>query len=104
MVQIRRFELTLHRQWFAQSALGDLLGEDQALVQSDTLYRCLDKPPADDVDLDLIANRTVSFSGADLENLVNEAALLAGRRERKQIDMESFNLAGRCGHAATRQQ
>lgn len=52
-----------------------------------------DKPIAEDVDLDLIAGRTVGFSGADLENLVNEAALLAGRRGCKQIEMESFNLA-----------
>jgi cell division protease FtsH len=51
------------------------------------------KPIADDVDLDLIASRTVGFSGADLQNLVNEAALLAGRFGRKQIDMECFNLA-----------
>lgn len=51
------------------------------------------KPLADDVDLDLIASRTIGFSGADLQNLTNEAALLAGRRERKQIDMECFNLA-----------
>ncbi len=36
-------EWRLHRQWFEQSALGDLLGEDFALVQKDKLYRCLDK-------------------------------------------------------------
>ncbi|HET8702037.1 MAG TPA: ATP-dependent metallopeptidase FtsH/Yme1/Tma family protein, partial [Nitrococcus sp.] len=51
------------------------------------------KPIADDVDLDLIASRTVGFSGADLQNLVNEAALLAGRFGLRQIDMECFNLA-----------
>ena len=36
-------EWRLHRQWFAQSAMGDLLGEDFSVAQSDTLYRCLDK-------------------------------------------------------------
>jgi hypothetical protein len=35
-------EWRLHRQWFARSALGDLLGEDAALVQPSRLYRCLD--------------------------------------------------------------
>ena len=36
-------EWRLHRHWFEQSAMGDLLGEDFALVQKDKLYRCLDK-------------------------------------------------------------
>jgi len=36
-------EWRLHRQWFAQSALGDLLGEDFRLAADDTLYRCHDK-------------------------------------------------------------
>jgi SpoVK/Ycf46/Vps4 family AAA+-type ATPase len=45
---------------------------------------------ADDVDLERLAARTVGFSGADLENLVNEAALLAGRRRRKAVDMQLF--------------
>ncbi len=35
-------EWRLHRQWFASSALGDLLGEDLAVAQPNTLYRCLD--------------------------------------------------------------
>ncbi|MGM0706444.1 MAG: ATP-dependent zinc metalloprotease FtsH [Bacteroidota bacterium] len=43
------------------------------------------KPFDDDVDLDTIASSTPGFSGADLENLLNEAALLAGRYERKAI-------------------
>ncbi|MDQ1422363.1 MAG: cell division protease FtsH [Acidimicrobiaceae bacterium] len=38
------------------------------------------KPMADEVDLELIARRTVGFSGADLSNVVNEAAILASRR------------------------
>ena len=36
-------EWRLHRQWFEQSAMGDLLGRDFALVEKDNLYRCLDK-------------------------------------------------------------
>jgi hypothetical protein len=36
-------EWRLHRQWFDESAVGDLLGEDFGLVQIDKLYRCLDK-------------------------------------------------------------
>jgi len=36
-------EWRLHRQWFDQTALADLLGEDVAVAQKDTLYRCLDR-------------------------------------------------------------
>ncbi len=43
-----------------------------------------------DVDLDRIAALTVGFSGADLENLVNEAALLAGRLDRETVDMNAL--------------
>src|SRR5699024_7653522 len=43
------------------------------------------KPLADDVDLDVIAMRTPGFSGADLENLLNEAALVTARRNKKEI-------------------
>jgi cell division protease FtsH len=49
------------------------------------------KPLASDIDLDVIARRTPGFSGADLENLVNEAAILAARRNGRSIrqaDME----------------
>jgi transposase len=35
-------EWRMHRQWYAHSAMGDLLGEDDALAAKDTLYRCLD--------------------------------------------------------------
>ncbi|MBD3291151.1 AAA family ATPase, partial [candidate division KSB1 bacterium] len=42
-------------------------------------------PLADDVDLKKLAARTVGFSGADIKNLVNEAALLAGRKEKKEV-------------------
>ena len=45
------------------------------------------KKIAADVDLERIAQRTVGFSGADLMNLMNEGALLAGRRNKKEIAM-----------------
>ncbi|WMT41076.1 ATP-dependent zinc metalloprotease FtsH [Paenibacillus sp. D2_2] len=45
------------------------------------------KPLTKDVRLDVIAKRTTGFTGADLENLLNEAALLAARRNRKDISM-----------------
>ncbi|OXM14583.1 ATP-dependent zinc metalloprotease FtsH [Paenibacillus herberti] len=45
------------------------------------------KPLNKDVKLDVIAKRTTGFTGADLENLLNEAALLAARRNRKDISM-----------------
>ncbi|WP_284140735.1 MULTISPECIES: ATP-dependent zinc metalloprotease FtsH [unclassified Virgibacillus] len=45
------------------------------------------KPLDETVDLHVIALRTPGFSGADLENLLNEAALVAARQDKKQIDM-----------------
>ena len=51
------------------------------------------KPLEDDVKLDVLAKRTPGFSGADLENLANEAALLAVRRDKKQISMAEMEEA-----------
>jgi cell division protease FtsH len=51
------------------------------------------KPLASDVSLDIIAKQTPGFVGADLENLVNEAAILAARRNKKQISMPEFQEA-----------
>ncbi|HEV2068466.1 MAG TPA: AAA family ATPase, partial [Acidimicrobiales bacterium] len=48
------------------------------------------KPLADDVDMGQVARRTVGFSGADLANVVNEAALLAARRGASVIEMRYF--------------
>ena len=52
-----------------------------------------DKKLAKDVSLANIARRTVSFSGADLENLLNEAALLAVRRGKEEITMSEIDEA-----------
>ncbi|RME78077.1 MAG: ATP-dependent metallopeptidase FtsH/Yme1/Tma family protein [Chloroflexi bacterium] len=51
------------------------------------------KPLARDVDLSVIAKQTPGFVGADIENLVNEAAILAARRNKKQISMTEFQEA-----------
>jgi len=48
------------------------------------------KPLAPDVDLELTSKSTAGFSGADLANLVNEAALLSARRNKNQIGKEEF--------------
>ncbi|HVK93200.1 MAG TPA: ATP-dependent zinc metalloprotease FtsH [Noviherbaspirillum sp.] len=48
---------------------------------------------SNDVDLSVIAARTAGFAGADLANLVNEAALLAGRRGKDRVDMNDFDEA-----------
>jgi cell division protease FtsH len=50
-------------------------------------------PLDDDVDLQNLAARTVGFSGADLENLMNEAALLAGRANRDKVDARLLDAA-----------
>lgn len=50
-------------------------------------------PLAEDVDLSLLARGTPGFTGADLENMVNEAALLAARLGKERIDMSDFEQA-----------
>jgi len=50
-------------------------------------------PLADDVDLSVIARGTPGFAGADLANLVNEAALVAARQNRKVVTMFDFEVA-----------
>jgi len=47
----------------------------------------------DDVDLKIVAARTAGFAGADLANLVNEAALLAARNDRPAVTMKDFDAA-----------
>ncbi|KGK83953.1 MULTISPECIES: ATP-dependent zinc metalloprotease FtsH [unclassified Clostridium] len=51
------------------------------------------KPLADEVKLDVLAKRTPGFTGADLENLMNEAALLAVRQNKKEIGMDELEEA-----------
>ena len=52
-----------------------------------------DKPIGQDVNLDVIAQRTPGFTGADLSNLVNEAALLTARKDKKAINMPEMEEA-----------
>ena len=52
-----------------------------------------EKPLSDDVDPNSLAKRTAGFSGADLASLVNEAALLAARKEKSKIFMEDFEAS-----------
>jgi len=66
----------------------DINGRREILV-----VHARNKPLADDVELDVIARRTPGFSGADLENLINEAALLAARANKKRIGMEELENA-----------
>jgi ATP-dependent metalloprotease len=69
-------------------ALPDVKGRREILQ----LYLA-GKPLASDVDADLLARRTPGFSGAQLYNLVNEAALLAARQERDIIEWETLDEA-----------
>jgi cell division protease FtsH len=50
-------------------------------------------PVAEDVDIAVLARATPGFAGADLENLVNEAALLAARSNKERVDMGDFEVA-----------
>ncbi|MBI5536106.1 MAG: ATP-dependent metallopeptidase FtsH/Yme1/Tma family protein [Deltaproteobacteria bacterium] len=50
-------------------------------------------PLGDDVDLDILARGTPGFVGADIENLVNEAALLAARQDKDKVMMRDFEMA-----------
>ena len=68
--------------------LPDVKGREEILK-----VHTRNKPLAPDVSLKVIAQRTPGFAGADLENLVNEAALLAARRNRKAITMEDIEEA-----------
>ena len=51
------------------------------------------KPLAEDVNLSILARRTPGFTGADLQNMANEAALLAARHDRKEVLMADFEHA-----------
>ncbi|MCD6550898.1 ATP-dependent zinc metalloprotease FtsH [Thermotoga sp.] len=66
----------------------DMLGRKKILE-----IHTRNKPLSEDVDLEILAKRTPGFVGADLENLVNEAALLAAREGRDRITMKDFEEA-----------
>jgi cell division protease FtsH len=66
-------------------AIPDVLGREKILE-----VHTAKKPLAPDVDLKVLAKTTTGFSGADLENLTNEAALLAARRDKRKIHMQDF--------------
>ncbi|MBI3524698.1 MAG: ATP-dependent metallopeptidase FtsH/Yme1/Tma family protein [Betaproteobacteria bacterium] len=68
--------------------LPDIRGRDQIL-----LVHMRKVPIAPDVKSDIIARGTPGFSGADLANLVNEAALFAARQNKRLVDMEDFEQA-----------
>src|SRR5690554_5771666 len=52
-----------------------------------------EKPVEENVDTEVLAKRTPGFTGADMENLANEAAILAVRRKKRNIQMEDFDDA-----------
>ena len=66
----------------------DLIGREQILK-----VHAKGKPIADDVDLAVIARRTPGFTGADLANVLNEAALLTARQNEKQITAATLDEA-----------
>lgn len=66
----------------------DVKGREEIL-----LIHSKNKPLADDVDMSIIAKRTPGFNGADLANIINEAALLAVRKSEVKISMESIEQA-----------
>ncbi|MFO7994304.1 MAG: ATP-dependent zinc metalloprotease FtsH [Marinobacter sp.] len=68
--------------------LPDIIGREQILK-----VHMKKVPLADGVEPQLIARGTPGFSGADLANLVNEAALFAARRNQRLVSMEEFELA-----------
>jgi cell division protease FtsH len=104
------FEKTEHVIVLAATNRPDIL--DPALLRPGRFDRKITVPPPDikgreeilkvhaknkklapDVDLSLLARRTPGFVGADLENLCNEAALLAARRGKEAIEMKDFEDA-----------
>ncbi len=66
----------------------DILGREKILG-----VHIKGKPLAEDVDIKTLAKRTPGFTGADLQNLLNEAALLAARHDKKEIEMEDTEEA-----------
>ena len=69
-------------------SLPDILGREKILK-----VHMKKSPVADDVDTGTLAKGTPGFSGADLENLVNEAALIAAKADKEKVEMEDFEEA-----------
>ncbi len=69
-------------------SLPDIRGREQILA-----VHMRKVPLAPDVKAEVIARGTPGFSGADLANLVNEAALFAARRNKRLVDMDDFEMA-----------
>ncbi|MBX9770884.1 MAG: AAA family ATPase, partial [Candidatus Obscuribacterales bacterium] len=63
----------------------DVLGREQILS-----VHSKGKPLADNVDLKILAKRTPGFTGADLSNLINEAALIAARHNKREVEMDDM--------------
>ena len=66
----------------------DVLGREQILK-----VHAKNKPLAEEVDLKVLAKRTPGFTGADLQNLLNEAALLAARHNKTKVEMPDLEEA-----------
>ncbi len=66
----------------------DVLGREQILN-----VHSRGKPLSKDVELKTLARRTPGFTGADLSNLINEAALIAARQDKREIEMHDLELA-----------
>ena len=66
----------------------DIMGREQILE-----VHIKGKPLSSQVDVKVLAKRTPGFTGADLSNLINEAALLAARKNKKEIEMEDLEEA-----------
>ena len=66
----------------------DVLGREKIL-----LVHAKNKPLAEEVDLKVLAKRTPGFTGADLQNLLNEAALLAARHDKTKVEMSDLEEA-----------
>jgi cell division protease FtsH len=66
----------------------DIIGREEILK-----VHARGKPLAEEVDIKVLARRTPGFLGSDLANMVNEAALLASRKNKKAIGMEEFEAA-----------
>merc|ERR1712232_947335 len=68
--------------------LPDLDGRSEILK-----VHCKGKPLADNVDMKMVAKRTTGFSGASLSNLMNEAAIVAARRDKTEISYDEIDFA-----------